>query len=367
MSAGASTSATAAPLTAAEAALLFEPLSDEPALIVAVSGGPDSVALLGLLSEWARDPGPALLAVTVDHGLRPAAADEARHVGMLCAGLGVAHRIRIWDGDKPAAALQERARDARYRLLAEEARLAGATAIVTAHSADDQAETVLMRMAAGSSLTGLAGMARRSVMHGIGLARPLLAIAKSRLIATCVARDLAFVKDPSNDDPRFTRIRWRRLLPHLAAEGLTASRIGQLARRLARSEAALAHQAKLALDQFSLPAAWPGEGPPDAAAKDRPAGLHRLDFAGLCAEPDEIVIRVLALALAAVPDRAAQADAGPRLGRLEDCAQALGAAAREGRALRRTLGGLRLSLAADGVLTVAREGARRRGVHLARA
>jgi tRNA(Ile)-lysidine synthase len=336
------------PLAAADAAVLFRSLASEEALIVAVSGGPDSVALLALLAEWAGQGRARLLAVTVDHGLRPEAAQEAAMVGALSARLGVEHRTRRWLGDKPQSALQEKARTARYGLLAEEARAFGATAVVTAHTADDQAETMLMRMAAGSGLTGLAGMALRSAVNGIVLARPLLGIEKSRLVATCQARGLSFVRDPYNDDPRFARIRWRKLLPGLADAGLTAGRLGQLARRLARSDEALDMLAVRAL--AALPAG-------------SEADQLRFDFARLCQEPEEIVIRGLALALAAAQDGDAQAEVPLRLARLEDCAQALIAAAREGRALRRTLGGFRLSLAGDGVLTLAREGRRSRGVH----
>lgn len=337
------------PLTAADAALLFRPLADERGLVVAVSGGPDSVALLVLLAEWSsRDRPPDLLAVTVDHGLRPEAADEALMVGRLCADLGVAHRTKHWSGHKPQTALQEKARAARYALLAEEARAFGATAIVTAHTADDQAETMLMRMAAGSGLSGLAGMAPRSTANGIMLARPLLGIEKSRLVATCNARGLSFVSDPSNEEPRFTRIRWRRLLPGLAREGLTAGRIGQLARRLARADEALDRLAVRALAAVS--------------AGDE-SGERRLDFARLCHEPEEIVLRSLALVLAAAQDGDVESDVPLRLVRLEECVRALVSAVGEGRALRRTLGGFRLSLGSDGVLTLMREGERRRGVH----
>lgn len=332
----------------AEADALFRPLAGEGVLVVAVSGGPDSIAVLALLAEWTGRGRPRLLAITIDHGLRPEAAREAMMVGELCARLGVEHRTRRWQGPKPQAGVQEKARAARYALLAEEARAAGATAIVTAHTADDQAETLLMRMAAGSGLAGLAGMAPRSAVNGVVLARPLLGVAKSRLVATCEARGLAFIHDPSNDDPRFARIRWRGLLPVLAREGMTARRLGQLAHRLARADAALDRLAAHALS--SVPAGDEN-------------GKRWFDFAALCGEPEEIVIRSLGLALAAVQDGEAQVAVPLRLARLEDCAKVLIAAAREGRALRRTLGGFRLSLAADGVLTLMREGERRRGVH----
>jgi tRNA(Ile)-lysidine synthase len=336
------------PVTAADAAVLFRPLAGAGALIVAVSGGPDSVALLALLADWAGRDRPRLLAVTVDHGLRPEAAQEALMVGALCAALRVEHRTRRWSGPKPQTGIQEKARAARYALLAEEARATGASTIVTAHTLDDQAETLLMRMAAGSGLAGLAGMAPRSSVNGIVLARPLLGIEKARLVATCEARALPYVRDPSNDDPRFTRIRWRKLLPQLAGAGLTAGRLGQLAGRLARAEEALDRLALRAL--AALPA---GEG----------AERRWFDFARLCQEPEEIVIRGLAIALAAAQDSAEGSAVPLRLARLEDCARELIAAAREGRSLRRTLAGFRLSLAHNGVLTLMREGERRRGVH----
>lgn len=336
------------PLTAAEAATLFHPLAGEGALAVAVSGGPDSVALLALLAEWVGRDGPRLVAVTIDHGLRPEAAQEALMVAELCARLGIEHHTRRWSGEKPQSGLQEKARAARYALLAEAAKTSGATAIVTAHTVDDQAETLLMRMAAGSGLAGLAGMAQRSAVNGIVLARPLLGVEKSRLIATCAARGLSFVRDPSNDDLRFARVRWRALLPELAQAGLTARRLGQLAGRLARAEEALDRLAVRTL--ATVPS---GDE----------SGKRWFDFARLCHEPEEIVIRGLALALAVAQDGDEDADVRLRLARLEDCAQALIAAAREGRALRRTLGGFRLSLAGDGILTLVREGERRRGAH----
>lgn len=349
MTAGRAGAVEAGPLTAAEAAALFQPLAGEQGLVIAVSGGPDSVALLALLAEWAAPGGrPRLKAVTVDHGLRLAAAAEALAVGRLCAGLGIAHSIRRWHGERPEAGIQEKARAARYALLAEEARACGASAVVTAHTLDDQAETVLMRMAAGSGLAGLAGMAPRTVVNGLALARPLLDIAKSRLVATCEARGLAFLRDPSNEDPRFARVRWRRLLPELAEEGLTAECLGRLSRRLARADEALDALGARALSRLAAG----GEG-----------GVRWFDFAGLCREPEEIVIRGLALAIAAAQDREAETGAPLRLARLEDCALGLIDAASEGRALRRTLGGFQLSLASDGVLTLMREGERRRGVH----
>ncbi|MBD3848723.1 tRNA lysidine(34) synthetase TilS [Bosea sp. SSUT16] len=337
----------ATPVSAAEASALFEPLADEPGLLVAVSGGPDSVAVLALLADWAKLPGrPSLQAATVDHGLRPEAAGEAEAVARLCGRLGVAHRILRWAGPKPANGLQAAARQARYDLLAEEALRRGNAAIVTAHTLDDQAETLLMRIAHGSGPAGLVGMRPRSLRGAVAIVRPLLGLAKSRLIATAEARGLPFVRDPSNADSRFERVRWRELAPSLAEHGLDAARLGLLAERMARQEDALARRAADVLAQRRLPVTVGEE--------------RRLGFRQLAEEPEEIVLRVLALALAEMTQGV---ESYGRLERLEACAAALLAASRAGSATKRTFSGCILSLDRNGVLSLRREGPRRRGVH----
>jgi tRNA(Ile)-lysidine synthase len=340
------------PVGGHEAAALFAGLANEPALLVAVSGGSDSVALLALLTEWAREPGrPALHAATVDHGLRAASGEEAHRVATLCGQLGVPHRILHWQGAKPRTALQEQARAARYALLVTEAERLGGATLVTAHTQDDQAETLLMRMARGSGPAGLAGMRPRSRKGGITLVRPLLGLPKVRLVATAQARDLPFVSDPSNEDPRFGRVRWRGLMPVLAAEGLDAERLALLAQRIARLDAAAAARAHALLPGLLLPGLLlpTGEAP-----------VVRLRFSALLGEPDEIVLRVVALALEAMP----VANALPaRLERLEACVEALAHAARDGARTTRTLAGCVLVLQADGTLLLRPEGPRRRGVH----
>ncbi len=335
----------AAPIAADEAAALFADLEPIPRLLIAVSGGPDSVALLGLLSEWAATPGrPTLMAATVDHGLRAGSAAEADHVAALCQRLGVPHTTLQWTGPKPRTGLQAQARAARYSLMAQEAQRLGGAALVTAHTADDQAETILMRMAHGSGPAGLIGMKTRSVRAGLIVLRPLLGVAKARLVATAKARGLPFVADPSNAEPRFERVRWRALLPALATEGLDVGRFSVLSRRLARMEVALDERASRLHRELALPAAATGRA--------------QLAFAGLAGEPEEIALRVLAATVTQV------AEPGPmRLERLETCLDALLYAARESRAITRTLSGCVLSLSRSGVLTIRREGMRRRGVH----
>jgi tRNA(Ile)-lysidine synthase len=229
------------PISVRDAKLLFADWKTAPALLLAVSGGPDSIALMWLAARWRRSlaRGPRLLAVTVDHGLRVEAAAEAREVKRLARTLELEHRTLRWTGPKPKAGLPAAARSARYRLLAKAARQSGATHILTAHTRDDQAETLLMRMLRGSGIAGLAAMARESERDGVWLARPFLEVSKSQLIATLEKAKVGFADDPTNRDPHFTRPRLRALMPALAAEGGDPRNLARLAARLARANAAV--------------------------------------------------------------------------------------------------------------------------------
>ncbi|CAN5344912.1 tRNA lysidine(34) synthetase TilS [soil metagenome] len=229
------------PIAAEAAERLFAAWKTAPALVLAVSGGPDSVALMWLAARWRRalKNGPALTAVTIDHRLRPESGREARDVKRLAKSLELLHRTVRWGGKKPATGLPAAAREARYRLLAKAARASGASHILTAHTRDDQAETLLMRMARGSGLAGLTAMSPESSRHEVVLARPLLDVPKARLIATLDRAKIDFADDPTNRDPHFTRPRWRALMPMLAAEGVDSRNLARLASRLARANAAL--------------------------------------------------------------------------------------------------------------------------------
>src|SRR6185437_12974958 len=173
-----------------------------PAIILAVSGGPDSTALMWLAARWRRAlaRGPRLIAVTIDHGLRSEGAREAREVKRLARSLDLPHRTLRWSGAKPSTGVPAAARAARYALLARAARQSRATHILTAHTRDDQAETVLMRLLRGSGIAGLAAMARESERDGLRLARPFLDVSKSQLIATLKKAKIEFADDPTNRD-----------------------------------------------------------------------------------------------------------------------------------------------------------------------
>ena len=140
------------------------PSQSFPTVILAVSGGADSMAMLYLAARWAKrqpEEGGKLVVATVDHGLRSESRREAQWVGEQARAMGLAHEILAWEGSKPSTGVQDAAREARYRLLSELAqryRPSGSVAVVTAHTEDDQAETFLMRLARGSGLDGLAAM-----------------------------------------------------------------------------------------------------------------------------------------------------------------------------------------------------------------
>ena len=336
-------------VSATEARALFSGLQAFPVLLLAVSGGPDSTALMLLAARWrdALKNKPALIAVTIDHGLRRESKQEAAAVARLARKLKIAHRTLRWTGRKPTAGLQNAARMARYRLLASAACKAGAAHIITAHTLDDQAETVLIRMSRGSGLTGLGAMARMTTLpvdgeRSITLVRPLLDVSKARLIATLRAAKIAYAEDPSNRDPKFTRARMRALMSALADEGLDAGRLAQIARRLRRAETAI----EAAVDRaVTMVVDMPR---PHAVA------LEARRFAEL---PAEIALRLLGRLVARVGDE------GPiELGKLEALNFALDSAQNtvDGR-FRRSLAGAIVTLAGRQII-VERAPPRRRNL-----
>jgi tRNA(Ile)-lysidine synthase len=325
-----------------EAKRLFADWKAAPAIVLAVSGGPDSVALMWLAVRWRRAlaRGPQLIAVTVDHGLRPEAAREARDVKRLAASLDLPHRTLRWTGAKPKTGLPAAAREARYRLLAQAARRSGATHILTAHTRDDQAETLLMRMLRGSGIAGLAAMARETEREGVVLARPLLGVPKSQLIATLKKARLGFADDPTNRDTSYTRPRLRALMPALAEEGGDSRNLTRLALRLARANAAVEVLADGAERYLAL--------------RDRNTSKPGFDAEALGALPEEIRLRLLHRAI----DRAGHE--GPaELGKVEALLAALDRAVIKGGRLKQTLAGALISLS-DGRIRVEPAPPRRR-------
>lgn len=203
---------------------------------VAVSGGGDSMALLVLAIDWGRRTGTPVLAATVDHGLRPASADEAQAVAAFCAAREIPHQTLVWKDWDHKGNVQAKARDARRGLLRDWAQHLGLTTVLLGHTADDQAETVLMRLARGSGVDGLAGMAARPDALFL---RPLLNVTRSDLRTLLKNRNIAWQEDPSNDDLRFDRVKARQMLPVLADLGLTPDRLIQTAAHMERASASL--------------------------------------------------------------------------------------------------------------------------------
>lgn len=329
-----------AALTEAAFDAAFAGLERSGTILAAVSGGSDSTVLMHALASWRKRlvAAPRIEVATVDHGLRADSRHEAEEVAAAAGRLGLPHHLLVWSGRRPGPVSQAAARAARYRLLAALSRRIDASDLVTAHTLDDQAETILMRMAAGSGLGGLAGMGRVVTRTAGRHVRPFLGFPKATLVETCRVHGWTFATDPSNADSRFARPRWRALMPELAAEGLDAHRLARMAERMARADAALADAARVALASVRL-------------------GPAEIDLCRLAAEPAEIGLRgfqVLLVESGADPARM-------RLDRLETCFDTLAAACRAGLASRRTLCGLVLTLGRGGRLAVAAEPPRRRG------
>jgi tRNA(Ile)-lysidine synthase len=286
----ASPAVAAEPVEAAFGAAMagFAPFEPQPRLAVAVSGGGDSLALCLLAADWAKAQGGDIVALTVDHRLRPESAAEAAAVGSHLAGHGIVHHVLVWRGGRPASGLQAQARAARYALLGRWCRAAGVLHLLLGHHARDQAETVLMRALSGSGTTGLAGMQGLVETSYGRILRPLLAVTPDRLAAWLAARDLAGCDDPSNRDPAFTRVRLRFAGASLAMAGLDVARVNEVAALAAAARQATGEAVAALLA---------------AAVSLHPAGFARVDRTVLAATPLFLVRRALARLLACIGGR----------------------------------------------------------------
>lgn len=252
-------------------------------LALAVSGGADSTALM-LGAARFLDP-RHLKVLTVDHGLRAAAADEAAQVAVWAETLGLSHKTLRWRDAKPQTGVQAAAREARYGLLTDWCAAHGVQHLVTAHNLDDQAETVLMRLKRGSGVDGLAGMARESWRSGIRLLRPLLDVTHDQLVASLQAEHHPWFEDPSNADARYERIQIRQSAEALEELGLSREKLVATARRMTRAREAL-----------------------DRATAELLAGCAEVSDYGFCqvridrlrAAPDELAIRALSRCIQAI-------------------------------------------------------------------
>ncbi len=317
---------------------LFAPLAKARGILLGLSGGPDSVAALALLSAWPHHP--PLYAATFDHGFRAESRTEAQNCASLCAQLNIPHAILTWEGDKPATRIQEEARAARYAALIAHAKEIGADHLVTAHHADDQMETILFRLMRGSSIGGLAGMRAQLSRDGITHARPFLGWRKSELIAVCEERGLNYIQDPSNEDPRFARTQMRRLTGQLEEAGLGPETFTRLAARAARAEAALVEGTERLTAEALL---------------RHTDEVSELDAKRLKNAPTEHVLRLLMAEIARIGQI-------PRLEQAEALVADLSAAWAADTPWRSTLGGTLIDLKSDSVLVISREAPRKAGL-----
>lgn len=239
-----------------------------PHIAVAVSGGADSIYLALRLKSWAAHKGVALQALTVDHGLRANAAEEAAQVGVQMQCWGIAHTVLTWVHTGIHSRIQETARAARYTLLLDTCRTQGISHLFLAHHADDQAETFLFRLSSGSGIDGLGSMRALTSRGGISIVRPLLEIPKQMIVDALQVAQISWIQDPSNDNPQFTRVRIRQAAPAFSDLGLGAQKLGSVAHKLQRSIDALlfytitflkAHAilSPLGYVQLKIPEVWP--------------------------------------------------------------------------------------------------------------
>lgn len=270
-------------------------LEGQAPLGIALSGGSDSTALLVLLVEQLG--AHSLRALTVNHGLREAAAQEAEQAKGLCASLGVEHdtvTLDLQDGPD----LQARARDARYEALSTWACEKGMSAIALGHTQDDVAETFLMRLARGSGVDGLAQMPDAFTRNGTHFLRPLLASKRVDLQTLLRTHEITWSEDPSNSDPRFTRVQMRKAQAQLDALGMTIERLAQTAHWMRAASQVLEHAA----DTWIANHAWAEHG--DAV----------FDHAALRTAPEETACRVLSRVLCGISGNPYR----PRLNALND-------------------------------------------------
>jgi len=231
----------AAPLAPLVAAALP---ADDTALAVACSGGGDSMALLDLAR--AACTGRALHAVTVDHGLRAEAADEAALVARYCVAHGIAHEVLHWQGSAATGNTMAAAREARYALIARWAAGQGVGAVLLAHTQDDQAETLLMALGRKAGMDGLAGMAPHFTRDGIAFHRPLLTASRAALRDHLRAAGIDWAEDPTNDDHARERTRARAALTALGPLGITAESLAAVARNAAMAREVVEQAAEAA-------------------------------------------------------------------------------------------------------------------------
>jgi tRNA(Ile)-lysidine synthase len=318
---------------------LLADLQEFSDVALAVSGGADSTALMVLVRRWldlGPERSPRITVLTVDHKLRAASAIEAGHVREQATALGFAHQMLEWTEPKPKAGIQAVARKARYSLMASYCRHSGIAALATGHTQDDQAETVLMRLARGGGVDGLSAMTPRAQLSGLALLRPLLGVPRAELRGYLAQSRISWSEDPTNENADYERVRIRRALADPAAIGLSREKLALTAARLRRARRALDAEAAAALR---------------ALLRLEEAGWASMPLDAFATAEEEIAIRMLG--------RLALAIGGGRtpvpLAKVEAACETLRRAPNS-----LTLGGCQLTLRDGGELRITREYGRMR-------
>ena len=288
-----------------------------------------------LAAPWVAGRGGTLTALVVDHGLNDGAAAAAKRTMTWLAARGIAAVGLRWEGPKPKAGVQVAAREARYRLLGEWCAANGVLHLLTAHHRNDQAETLLLRLAAGSGFDGLAAMPPVQETRWGRILRPLLRVDPTRLRTTLASSGQGWIEDPANADPAFARVRLRRSAEALAREGLTSHRLSVTASRIAAAREVLESETAALLAR---------------CVSVFPAGYALMDRAAFAAAPWDLSRRALERILGCIGGR----HHPPRHVRLAPLLHAL----RSVGALKpRTLGGCAVRPAGAAVLFVREAGA----------
>jgi tRNA(Ile)-lysidine synthase len=233
----------------------FAPFEDPPTILIATSGGPDSMALALLANQWAKEQGGKAIAITVDHQLREDSFDEAKQVKAWLEAKGMEHHILRWErpenDEHLSSAIQAAAREARYQLLGQWCIDHNVKHLLTAHHAQDQLETFLIRLSKGSGLRGLTSTQGQVLTNFGRILRPLLKVDAKRLKSTLKHANQPYILDPSNENEDFTRVRWRQLMPSLEAEGLTPMTLQESLERLCHSQRLIEQYISNLLNQYA--------------------------------------------------------------------------------------------------------------------
>ncbi len=221
-------------------------------IALGVSGGGDSIALMALVARWITPHETQVIVLTVDHGLRAESAKEAEFVKNLAKQYGFEHNTLTWSGWDGHGNIQNAARSARYGLMSEA--LGNNVPLLTGHTMDDQAETVLLRIKRGSGVDGLAAMRQHNVRDdGLTIVRPLLSFRRDELRGYLRSQGQTWIDDPSNDNTDFDRVVMRKLLPELSKAGIGADTLADLSEHMSRASDALRANTAEAYEFLAVP------------------------------------------------------------------------------------------------------------------